>query len=332
MPRLCRFLVFAPVLLMIIPLLSCGSEHSADEYYVLVSVNIQIPYWKAAGAGFSQAAAQLKVRADFVGPDDFNPNAEKDAFDKAVAKKATGILVSAADAKALKGSIDAAIAAGIPVITVDSDAPDSKRLFLIGTNNYQAGVMGGQRLATELKGKGNVVVFTMPQQANLAERLSGYRAALDAHPQIKITRVVDIAGDPRVAFDTTTQILGKEKDKVDAFVCLEALAGKEVATVLSENKVTNKVILAMDTDPDTLEFIRKGVIAATISQKPYTMTYVGLRMLDGYYHHKLPSLMTDWSKDSFAPVPAFVDTGSALVDKSNVDSFIQAKQSMTGPK
>lgn len=332
MARLCRFLVLAPLLLLIIPLLSCGSEHSADEYYVLVSVNIQIPYWKAAGAGFSQAAAQLKVRADFAGPDDFNPNAEKEAFDKAVAKKATGILVSAADAKALKGSIDAAIAAGIPVITVDSDAPDSKRLFLIGTNNYQAGVMGGQRLATELKGKGNVVVFTMPQQANLAERLSGYRAALDTHPQIKITRVVDIAGDPRVAFDTTTQILGKEKDKVDAFVCLEALAGKEVATVLSENKVTNKVILAMDTDPDTLEFIRKGVIAATISQKPYTMTYVGLRMLDGYYHHKLPSLTTDWAKDSFAPVPAFVDTGSALVDKTNVDSFIQAKQSMTGPK
>jgi ribose transport system substrate-binding protein len=318
--------------MLLVLFLSCGSEHSADEYYVLVSVNIQIPYWKAAGAGFSQAASQLKVRADFVGPDDFNPAAEKEAFDKAVAKKATGILVSAADANLLKGSIDAAIAAGVPVITVDSDAPDSKRLFLIGTNNYQAGVMGGQRLAVELKGKGNVVVFTMPQQTNLTERLNGYRAALDSHSQIKITRVVDIAGDPRVAFDTTTQILGKEKDKVDAFVCLEALAGKEVATVLSENKVTNKVIMAMDTDPDTLEFIRKGVIAATISQKPYTMTYVGLRMLDGYYHHKLPALTTDWAKDSFAPVPAFVDTGSSLVDKSNVDSFIQAKQSVTGPK
>ena len=329
MPRPGRLLVLVPLVLFLLLSLSCGSEHSADEYYVLVSVNIQIPYWKAAGAGFSQAASQLKVRADFVGPDDFNPNAEKQAFDKAVAQKATGILVSAADAKVLKGSIDAAIAAGIPVITVDSDAPDSKRLFLIGTNNYQAGVIGGQRLAAELKGKGNVVVFTMPQQANLAERLNGYRAALDSHPQIKITRVVDIAGDPRVAFDTTTQILGKEKDKVDGFVCLEALAGKEVATVLNENKVTNKVIMAMDTDPDTLEFIRNGVIAATISQKPYTMTYVGLRMLDGYYHHKLPALTTDWSRDSFAPVPAFVDTGSALVDKSNVESFIQAKQSMT---
>jgi ribose transport system substrate-binding protein len=47
------------------------------------------------------------------------------------------------------------------------------------------------------------------------------------------------------------------------------------------------------------------------------------------YHHKPPSLNTDWSKDSFAPIPSFVDTGSALIDKSNVDSFLQAKQSAT---
>ena len=62
------------------------------------------------------------------------------------------------------------------------------------------------------------------------------------------------------------------------------------------------------------------------------MTYVGLKMLDDLYHHKLNSLSTDWSKDSFAPIPAFVDTGSALVDKSNVDSFVQSRQSATAPK
>ena len=94
--------------------------------------------------------------------------------------------------------------------------------------------------------------------------------------------------------------------------------------------MTDKVIIAMDTDPDTLEFIRKGVIAATISQKPYTMTFVGLKMLDDLYHHKLSSLSTDWSKDSFAPVPAFVDTGSSVVDKSNVETFLQSKQTATG--
>jgi ribose transport system substrate-binding protein len=310
-------------------LLSCGSGHDSDEYFVLVAANLQVPYWQAAGAGFSRAAAQMKVRTDYLGPNNYDPKAERDALDKAVQQKATGILLAVTDPALLKDSIDKAIAAGIPVVTMDSDAPASQRLFFIGTNNYQVGVSGGQRLAQELKGKGNVVVFTMPDQHNMQDRLRGYRDAFD-HTAIKIARVVDIQGDPRIAFDTTTQIIGKEKDQVDAFVCLEAQSGKEVAGVLNSYNIKGKVVMAMDTDPETLEWIQKGGIAATIAQKPYTMAFVGMQMLDNLYHHKPSSLVTDWSKDSFAPIPSFVDTGSALIDKSNVDSFLQTKQSVTG--
>ena len=53
-------------------------------------------------------------------------------------------------------------------------------------------MIGGQRLAKELHDKGNVVVFTMPEQANLQDALRGYRDALEGCPQIKITQVVDI--------------------------------------------------------------------------------------------------------------------------------------------
>jgi ribose transport system substrate-binding protein len=327
-----KLLLSAALMLLLVPMLNCGSGHSADERYFFVTTNVKLPYWQSAGNGFIQEAKEWKLRADFVGPDTYDPNAELDEFRKAVQAKPSGILVSAADAKLLKDDIDKAIAAGIPVLTVDSDAPTSKRLFFIGTNNYQAGEIGGQRLAKELHDKGNVVVFTMPEQANLQDRLRGYRDALEAHPQIKITQVVDIKGDPRVAFDTSTQMVGKEKDKVDAFVCLEAQAGKEVATVLSTNKVTGKVIVAMDTDPDTLDWIKKGVIAATISQKPYTMARVGLRMLDDLYHHKPTSLDQNWSEDSFSPVPAFVDTGSSLIDKNNIAAFEAANQSMNANK
>jgi ribose transport system substrate-binding protein len=327
-----RILHFASMLTALFFLLSCGGAHDADEYFVLVSANLQVPYWKTAGTGFSNAAAQLKVRSDFLGPQTFDPKAERDALDQAVQRKATGILVDVTDAGLLKDSIDKAVAAGIPVITMDSDAPASKRLFFIGTNNYQAGFTGGERLAQELHGKGNVVVFTMPDQPNLQDRLRGYKNALVRTPDIKITRVVDIQGDPRIAFDTTTQIIGKERDKVDAFVCLEAQSGKEVASVLNSYHVTGKTVMAMDTDQETLDWIQKGMIAATIAQKPYTMAFVGMQMLDNLYHHKPSSLETDWSKDSFSPIPSFVDTGSALIDKTNVDAFIQAGKNLAAPK
>src|ERR1700730_3432929 len=216
----------------------------------------------------------MKVQSSFVGPNTYDPKGEREVLQEAVQKKPTGILLAATDPALLKEDIDKAIAAGIPVITLDSDAPGSKRLFFIGTNNYQAGLTGGQRLAQELKGKGNVVVFTMPEQRNMQDRLRGYRDALERQSGIKVTRVVDIQGDPRIAFDTTTQIVGKERDKVDGFVCLEAQSGKEVAGVLNSYHVTGKVVMARDTDPEALVWIKKEMIPCPFPKKPYTMAFV----------------------------------------------------------
>jgi len=329
MLNLGKCLRYAVVSYGLLSLVSCGARHDSDENYYLVSDNIQVPYWKAAGAGFMQAASQMKVRAEFVGPDTYDPKAQQAEFQRVAKLKPSGILISPADQELLRPDIDAAIAAGIPVITIDSDSPLSKRLLFIGTNNYEAGVTGAKVAAREMHGKGNVVVFTMPGQANLDDRLRGYRDTFAGFAQIKITRMVDIAGNPRIAFDTTEQIVGKEKDKFDAFVCLEALAGKEVAEVLDRYGVKGKTVMAMDTDAETLDWIKKGVIAATIAQKPYTMSYVGLTTLDELHHNPPRSLQENWAADLSSTLPAFVDTGSSLIDKSNVDALIAAQRSST---
>ena len=328
MPRFIRLRELVVPCALLVALVGCtGSQHSADERYVLVATNIQLPYWKSASAGLAKGALQMKVRTQFSGPDTFDPKAEQEAFRKAVASKPSGILISAADPELLKADIDQAIGQGIPVITIDSDAPSSRRLFFIGTDNYKAGEMGGGLLAKELKDKGNVVIFTIPEQSNLKDRLRGYQDALANHPGIKITEIVDIKGDPRIAFDKTMEIM-KNPSKVDAFACLEAVACPEVADVLDRNKA-QKIVVAMDTDPRTLEGIQKGKISATIGQKSYTMAYFGLKMLDDLYHNKITPLDANWAQDSFSPIPTFVDTGVTLIDKSNVDSFLKARDSAT---
>lgn len=316
------------MLVLLAMLGGCASQHDAGESYYMVSANIQVPYWQAARAGFLQAAAQMKVKAEFIGPDTYDPKAQQLAFEKLLQTKPSGILVSPANPELMRGDIDAAIAAGIPVITIDSDSPDSKRLLFIGTNNYEAGVMAAKVAVGQMRGKGDVIIFTMPGQANLDDRLRGYRDVFASYPGMKIVSMVDIHGDPRVAFDATEQIIGK-KQKVDGFICLEALAGKEVANVLDRYHVTGKTVVAMDTDPDTLQWIKKGVIVATVAQKPYTMAYVGLKTLDDLHHHRLRSLQQNWAEDPFSPLPAFVDTGATLIDKNNVDAFLTAEKSAT---
>ena len=164
-------------------LAGCASApHEKVEKYYLVATNVKIAYWQEAAAGMVKAANELGVQAEVVGPDDYNPKAEKDEFRRIMAKKPAGILVSPGDPELLVEDINAAIAAGIPVITMDSDSPKSKRLAFVGTNNYQAGVMGGKLAAKKLNGKGNVMVFTIRNQANVTERLRGLRGRLCRHP------------------------------------------------------------------------------------------------------------------------------------------------------
>ncbi len=114
---------------------------------------------------------------------------------------------------------------------------------------------------------------------------------------------------------------------MDALVCLEAIACAEVADVLDRERVTGKVVVAMDTDQRTLEWIQKGSITATIGQKPFTMSFYGVKMLDDLHHHKLGQLSN--TDDSFSPIPSFVDTGATLIDKGNIGRYLKERESAT---
>jgi len=300
-------------------------RHSTKEVYYLVSTNLSLPYWQTAAAGFNRAAAQYKVTARVVGPENYDPQAELAEFQKAVAAKPSGILVSVADASVIQPEIDAAISAGIPVITMDSDAAGSHRLYFIGTNNLEAGRMGGRRLVERLSGKGNVVFFTLAGQPNIEERLKGFKDILETRPDIHIVDVIDTKSDARVAFDEAQKQLAETgPKKIDAFVCLESASGKPVSDAINRANVKDRVLIAWDASPDTLAGIKAGTIDSTIAQKPFTMGYYGLKALDEVFHAPPAQLNKDYGSDPFSPYPVFVDTGTSLVDKDNVDLYIAA--------
>ncbi len=303
---------------------SCAKPyHEETERYVFVATNINLPYWKEAEAGFLDAARTLGVKGELTGPTTYDPHGEVGFFRKIVDQNPAGICLSAARPEIFQADIDKAVAAGIPVICVDADVPDSKRLVYIGTDNVKAGRESLRRMAALIPGKGNIVVISIPGQHNVDDRVAGVADALKNFPSLKLTKILDDKGDAGSAFDQVSELIQK-KEKVDGLICLEATGGSGAAGALHRFSLEGKLpIVAFDNDPGTLDWIERGAITATITQKPYVMSYYGLKFLDDL-HHNAVHQFKDWRTALATPMPTFVDTGTVVVDKSNLKVYREA--------
>ena len=187
------------------------------------------------------------------------------------------------------------------------------------------GVWAAGGSVEKLGGKGNVVFFTLAGQPNTEERLKGFKDAFAMQPGINIVEVIDIKGDAHVAFDRTQAAAGSDRRQEDRRLCVPGLSVRQVGRRRDQTEGdTCRELVAWDVNPDTLQGIKDGVIDATVVQKPFTMGYVGLKALDEIFHDPPAQLSKDYSVDAFAPYPVFVDTGTSLVDKNNVDVYLAA--------
>jgi ribose transport system substrate-binding protein len=315
----------------LIGIVSCQKPyHQETERFVFVASNINLSYWKEAQAGFEDAGRVTGVKVEFVGPESYSPEEQLAAFRQAVAARPSGIAVAPAQAEMFSKEIDAAVQAGIPVVCVDTDAPQSKRVLFIGTDNVSAGRASGRRMAEILRGRGQVVLITVPGQLNVEDRLRGAEEVFKLYPEIKITKTIDDKGDPRIANEGISTMLDA-KAKIDGILCLEASGGPGAAEALHRLDMAGKIpIVAMDKSPDTLDWIERGSIAATVAQKTYTMAFYSLRFLDDL-HHNIVHEFKDWKTAPVSPLPASVDTGTAIIDQSNVNTFKAAAAERTKP-
>jgi ribose transport system substrate-binding protein len=246
-------------------------------------------------------------------------NAQIDEINRAIAQKVDGIIMVAM-ADSVTPAIDQAIAAGIPVVCADADAPSSKRYSFIGTGNYNAGYQGGEELARLLAGHGEVALLTIPGSDNLSKRVKGYQDALAKYPEIKIVQVGNDHGSQTEA-EKECRALIQVYPNLAGFGCVAAAGGQGAAVAVKQAGKVGKIkIVAMDRDEATLQFIQEGVIDASIAQRTYTMSYLALQMLYDLRNERI-KFADDWQKVKVNPLPPSVDTGSFVIMKQNVDYF-----------
>ena len=97
------------------------------------------------------------------------------------------------------------------MICLDSDAPDSKRVLFIGTDNFRAGQESGKRMADILKGQGQIVMIAIPGQLNLDERVRGVTEALKKYPASRSFRPSTTKAIPEMPTTVSPRSLPRSK-------------------------------------------------------------------------------------------------------------------------
>jgi ribose transport system substrate-binding protein len=294
----------------------------STDLYVEVSALGNLDYFYDHKLGMELAGKVLGVRTEYVGPAEYDMTAMITAFEQTLAKKNLKGVVVVGFEPALVPIINKAVDSGIPVVTVDADLPQSKRVAFVGTGNYQAGYEGGRKLASLIGRTGKVALMTKVGQSNLEERIRGYRAALGQYDQIEIVQIVDTQSDAIVAAQVATAVLRKHPD-LAGLGCVEAAGGVGAATAVREANLIGKVkIVAMDRGNDVLGLIREGTISATVAQQTALMPFYAVQILRQLNSQDIP-ITSDNARAGVSGVPSYVDTGVVIVDKSNYEYFMR---------
>jgi ribose transport system substrate-binding protein len=297
---------------------------TSDELYIQVSAMGNLEFFNADKYGWKWGGEVLGVKAEYVGPAEVDANAQAAAMDQAIARKPAGIAVMAWD-PVLTPGINKAIDAGIPVVTVVGDLPDSKRLAYIGSNQRDLGRIGGEALAKALNGEGKVAILTLPGIFIFDEREQGFRDAIAAYPGIEVVQVGDTKADIAVAVSAAKDILQKNPDLV-GFFGTDSTAGMGAATAVKEAGLVGKVkTIAMDRNSDVLQAIQDGVLTGSVVQDDAAMGFWALVTLYNYVHNQAP-LTSDNQAAGVRSGPFNVFMTSNYVDQSNLQFFLEANK------
>ncbi|MEH7383817.1 sugar-binding protein [Bacillus sp. JJ1521] len=257
-----------------------ATSEAPRYHFVLIPEELDNDYWRLVENGAKEAAKDLNVVLEYIGPIQANTEEHIKTLEMATASRVDGILTQGLQEEQFTPLINQIVEKGIPVITVDTDAATSKRSSYVGTDNYYSGFIAGQALIEDTGGKANVAIITGNFDASHQQlRVQGFKDATQHAEGINIITIEESNITRVRAAEAANKIL-KEHPEVTAFYGTSALDGIGIAQVVEHYQKQDQIyILAFDTIEDTIHYMKKGTIDATVMQEPYKMGYQSVQMM-----------------------------------------------------
>ena len=236
------------------------------------------PFWSVAANGVQAAAADMGVTVEYQAPGTFDMVEMSSIIDAAVASGPDGLVVTIPDAEALGTSIEAAVSAGIPVISMNSGSDvfaDLGVLVHVGQTEFEAGLIAGQRMAEE--GVTNALCVNQ-EVGNVALdlRCQGFTEGLAGTVEVI---PVDLA-DPTGAQSTVAGALSANPD-VNGVLALGPTGALPTLAAAQEAGV-DVALATFDLAPEVLQAIVDGDMLFAIDQAQYLQGYLPIVLLTQY--------------------------------------------------
>lgn len=268
-------------------------------------------FWQTMFAGARKAGEDLGVEVGRFGPtSETDVNKQVQLVENSISRGVDAIVLAASSESALNQVIDRARESGIKVITVDGQVGTETDAF-IGTDNVRAGQQGGKRLCELARKQGHSSGKVLLENAvagvrALGDRAKGFRQGLAAScPNLQILEERFNNNDIATAAGQTNDVIGSVPDLVGIFAA-NNMSGNGVARAIKDSgKAQSLPVVAFDADPQEKAALSEGAIDTLVVQNPYFFGYQGV--------------VEAIAVSTGAKVPADLDPGATLVDRSNLN-------------
>jgi ribose transport system substrate-binding protein len=282
----------ATVLMLLLQLLGCGGDPTDDvtltsstgksplqkPVFAFV-INVSGRFWDIARAGVKTAALEEGADYDFQVPGQSTAAQQKQIVEALISKGIQGMAISPLSPQSLGTLIDQA-SEHFPVICQDSDAPESKRLCYIGTDNIGAGRSAALEMAKALPEGGEIAVFV--GKLDVGNARDRYAGVLEG---IKGTTLKLVSDEPftdqadrPTAKANVTRVLAKYPD-LKGVIGLWGYNAPAAVSALRDSPGCDVKVVGFDEDIETLDAIRNGQMVASVAQQPYEFGYQSIKML-----------------------------------------------------
>ncbi len=289
-----------------------------EEYVWIGNLTHHPAHVRHAHNVLERMASQYGVKVTIAGSEDGVIEPYLQAIRDAAGRKVAGIMLLGWDDPRTLEAVDEAIDRGIPVVTVDSDLPGSKRLAHVGTDWFQMGWAMAETLRELITGQGKVLMIGLSKLVNMKTGFRGFLNNLVDCREIDILRVAD---DPNVSYETVRAVVAgylRQYDDLVGIAAFDGNSGPSAALALEDTgKVQAVKLVCIDAEKAHLKHLRTGAIDAAFCQRRESFTFHAFQMLYAYNHGSPATAF----RPGAINIPGSIYTGHIPVTLENIDTF-----------